>query len=63
MLERMVTAITTDLFLSESEVLATAEEDRKNSREWLLQSARENLLAELGADEFQRRFGTADFDS
>lgn len=63
MLERMVSAVTTNLFRTESEVFETSEQDRRKHQDWLLQTARENLMAELGAEEFNRRFGSADFES
>ncbi|MET9286465.1 helix-turn-helix domain-containing protein [Nocardia beijingensis] len=61
MLERMVTAITANLFRTEMEVFATEEEDRKKHLNWLLEVSRENFLRELGPEEFERRFGAADF--
>jgi|GEM_PF-3829334 len=60
-LEQMVAAITANLFRTESEVLDTAEQDKRKHQDWLLQASRENLLDVLGPDEFERRFGRADF--
>lgn len=63
MLERMVAAVTSNLLRTESEVLKTEEQNKKKHQDWLLQASRENFLDVLGPDEFERRFGGADFES